>query len=35
MLGIGVIGLFILGVFPQAMQPFLSGLPRMFEHLGQ
>ncbi len=35
MLGVGVTGLFILGVFPQAMQPFLSGLPRMFEHLGQ
>jgi formate hydrogenlyase subunit 3/multisubunit Na+/H+ antiporter MnhD subunit len=35
MLGVGVIGLFILGVFPQAMQPFLSSLPRMFEHLGQ
>jgi formate hydrogenlyase subunit 3/multisubunit Na+/H+ antiporter MnhD subunit len=35
MLGVGVTGLFILGVFPQATQPFLSGLPRMFEHLGQ
>jgi NADH-quinone oxidoreductase subunit N len=35
MLGIGVISLFVLGVFPQAMQPFLTSLPRMFEHLGQ
>jgi len=35
MLGCGAIGLFILGVFPQVMQPFLSSLPRMFERLGQ
>ena len=35
MLGVGVIGLFILGIFPQVMQPFLSSLPGMFEHLGQ
>ena len=35
MLGLGVIGLFILGLFPQTMQFFLSNLPAMFEHLGQ
>ena len=35
MLGLGVIGLFILGVFPQATQFFLAGLPLMFEHLGR
>lgn len=35
MLGVGVIGLFILGVFPQTMQPFLASLPTLFEHLGQ
>lgn len=35
MLGLGVIGLFILGLFPQIVQYFLSGLPAMFEHLGR
>jgi formate hydrogenlyase subunit 3/multisubunit Na+/H+ antiporter MnhD subunit len=35
MLGLGVIGLFILGVFPQTIQYFLSNLPLMFEHLGR
>ena len=35
MLAIGVVGLFILGLFPQLMQPFLSRLPAVFEHLGQ
>lgn len=35
MLGLGVIGLFILGLFPQALQPFLSNLAPLFEHLGQ
>jgi formate hydrogenlyase subunit 3/multisubunit Na+/H+ antiporter MnhD subunit len=35
MLGLGVIGLFLLGLFPQTMQFFLSNLPAMFEHLGQ
>jgi formate hydrogenlyase subunit 3/multisubunit Na+/H+ antiporter MnhD subunit len=34
MLGLGVIGLFLLGLFPQTMQFFLSNLPAMFEHLG-
>jgi formate hydrogenlyase subunit 3/multisubunit Na+/H+ antiporter MnhD subunit len=35
MLGLGVIGLFILGLFPQSVQYFLSNLPAMFEHLGR
>jgi len=35
MLGLGMIGLFILGLFPQAAQYFLSNLPAMFEHLGR
>lgn len=35
MLGLGVIGLFILGMFPQVLQPFLVNLPALFNHLGQ
>jgi formate hydrogenlyase subunit 3/multisubunit Na+/H+ antiporter MnhD subunit len=35
MLGLGVIGLFILGIFPQTIQYFLATLPLMFEHLGR
>ncbi len=35
MLGLGVIGLFVLGIFPQAIQYFLKDLPLMFEHLGR
>lgn len=35
MLGLGLIGLFILGLFPQIVQNLLSNLPGMFEHLGQ
>jgi formate hydrogenlyase subunit 3/multisubunit Na+/H+ antiporter MnhD subunit len=35
MLGVGVIGLFILGMFPQVLQPFIVNLPALFEHLGQ
>jgi NADH-quinone oxidoreductase subunit N len=35
MLGLGMIGLFILGLFPQLVQYFLSNLPNMFEHLGR
>jgi len=35
MLGLGVIGLFILGMFPQTIQYFLADLPGMFEHLGR
>lgn len=35
MLGLGVIGLFLLGIFPQSVQYFLADLPLMFEHLGR
>ena len=35
MLGLGVIGLFLLGLFPQTAQYFLADLPGMFEHLGR
>ncbi|HAV75776.1 MAG TPA: hypothetical protein DCX53_00315 [Anaerolineae bacterium] len=35
MLGLGVIGIFVLGLFPQTVQYFLSDLPGMFEHLGR
>ena len=35
MLGVGVIGLFILGMFPQILQPILTNLPALFNHLGQ
>jgi formate hydrogenlyase subunit 3/multisubunit Na+/H+ antiporter MnhD subunit len=35
MLGLGVIGLFILGMFPQILQPFIIDLPALFNHLGQ
>jgi formate hydrogenlyase subunit 3/multisubunit Na+/H+ antiporter MnhD subunit len=35
MLGLGMIGLFILGLFPQILQIFLADLPLMFEHLGR
>lgn len=35
MLGVGVIGLFLLGLFPQITQPFLVHLPQIFTHLGQ
>lgn len=35
MLGLGVIGLFILGIFPQTVQFFLADMPLMFEHLGR
>ena len=35
MLGLGVIGLFIMGLFPQSIQFFLANLPLMFEHLGR
>ncbi len=34
MLGLGVIGLFFLGLFPQTVQFILANLPLMFEHLG-
>jgi formate hydrogenlyase subunit 3/multisubunit Na+/H+ antiporter MnhD subunit len=35
MIGIGVIGLFILGIFPQLFHPIMANLPAMFEHLGK
>jgi NADH-quinone oxidoreductase subunit N len=35
MLGLGMIGLFLLGVFPQTVQFLLGNLPLMFEHLGR
>lgn len=35
MLGLGMTGLFILGMLPQAIQFFLSNLPLMFERLGR
>ncbi|MCE9646184.1 MAG: hypothetical protein K8S20_09320 [Chloroflexi bacterium] len=35
MLGIGIIGLFVLGMFPQILHPFIRNLPALFEHLGQ
>jgi formate hydrogenlyase subunit 3/multisubunit Na+/H+ antiporter MnhD subunit len=35
MLGLGMIGLFLLGLFPQSVQLFLVNLPLMFEHLGR
>jgi formate hydrogenlyase subunit 3/multisubunit Na+/H+ antiporter MnhD subunit len=35
MLGLGMIGLFILGLFPQIVQSMLSNLPAMFEQLGR
>ena len=35
MLGLGMIGLFLLGLFPQTVQALLSNLPAMFEHLGR
>jgi formate hydrogenlyase subunit 3/multisubunit Na+/H+ antiporter MnhD subunit len=35
MIGLGIIGLFILGIFPQTFRPILANLPAMFEHLGK
>ncbi|MBN1454477.1 MAG: hypothetical protein JW963_25895 [Anaerolineales bacterium] len=35
MIGLGVIGLFILGIFPQIFRPIMANLPAMFEHLGK
>ena len=35
MLSLGVIGLFIMGLFPQSIQFFLANLPLMFDHLGR
>jgi len=35
MIGLGAIGLFILGIFPQTFRFVLINLPAMFEHLGK
>lgn len=35
MLGLGMIGLLMLGLFPQTLQFVLADLPLMFEHLGR
>ena len=35
MLGLGIVGLLLLGLFPQVVQHFLANLPSMFEHLGR
>jgi NADH-quinone oxidoreductase subunit N len=35
MLGVGVIGLSVIGMFPQVLRPFIANLPTLFEHLGQ
>ncbi len=35
MLAIGVIGLFVIGIFPQVLKPFFVNLPSLFEHLGR
>lgn len=35
MLGLGMIGLIVLGLFPQILQYFLSNLPAMFDRLGR
>jgi len=35
LIGLGILGLFMLGVFPQISRLFLADLPIMFEHLGR
>lgn len=35
LIAIGLLGLFIFGLFPQWAQPLLANLPAMFEHLGK
>jgi hypothetical protein len=35
MLGVGMSGLFVLGMFPQILQPLIANLPALFNHLGQ
>lgn len=35
LIGLGVIALFILGIFPQLFRPILVNMPGMFEHLGK
>jgi formate hydrogenlyase subunit 3/multisubunit Na+/H+ antiporter MnhD subunit len=35
LIGLGLLGLFVLGLFPQWVQPLLTNLPAMFEHIGK
>ena len=35
LIGLGAIGLFLLGIFPQLFRPIMAILPAMFEHLGK
>jgi NADH-quinone oxidoreductase subunit N len=35
MLGIGILVLFILGIFPQSLEPIVDKLPLMFQHLNR
>ncbi len=35
LLAVGAIGLFVIGVFPQVLQPLLVNLPALFLHLGR
>ncbi len=35
LLGLGLLGLFVVGIFPQLLQPLLSNVLNIFEHLGQ
>lgn len=35
LIGLGLLALFIFGLFPQWAQPFLANLPAMFAHLGK
>lgn len=35
LIGAGILGLFVLGVFPQVTRLFLADLPAMFEHFGR
>jgi multicomponent Na+:H+ antiporter subunit D len=35
LIGLGVIGLLILGIFPQIFHPIMANLPAMFEHFGK
>jgi hypothetical protein len=35
LIGLGLLALFVFGLFPQWAQPFLANLPVMFEHLGK
>lgn len=35
LIGLGLLGLFVFGLFPQWVQPLLVNLPAMFEHLGK